>query len=82
MPVLTIRDWERMEWRWDHIRGWGKLECKVQLSMTTRECLQLKSCWAALLPKLVTWLNWCWAKAWAVGDQGAWEGMVGDQLRV
>ena len=51
MPVLTIRDWEHMEWRWDHIRGWGKLECKVQLSMTTRECLQLKSCWAALLPK-------------------------------
>ena len=21
--------------------------------------------------KLTTWENWCWAKAWAVGDQGA-----------
>ena len=34
------------------------------------------------LQKLVTCENWCWAKAWAVGDQGAWGGIVDDQPRV
>ena len=44
MHLQRIRDWEHMAWRRDHFRGRGKLECKVQLGMTTRECLQLKTC--------------------------------------
>ena len=32
--------------------------------------------------KFATWENWWWAKAWAVGVQGAGGGMVNDQARV
>ena len=50
--ALRRRDWEHMGRRRDHFRVMGELECKVQLSLTTRERLKLKSCRAALLPKV------------------------------
>ena len=40
-----------------------------------------KLAWRPCFQKLATWENWCWANAWAVGDQGAWEAMVVDQPR-
>ena len=41
-----------MGWRWDHFRGWGELECKVQLGLTTWKRLQPETCLAALFPKV------------------------------
>ena len=38
-----------------------------------------KLAWRPCFQKLATWENWCWAKAWAVGDQGAGGVIVGDQ---
>ena len=38
-----------------------------------------KLAWRLCFQKLTTWENWCWAKAWAVGDQGAGGVIVGDQ---
>ena len=40
-----------------------------------------KLAWRPCFQKFITWENWCWANAWAVGDQGAWEAMVVDQPR-
>ena len=50
--ALRRRDWEHMGRRRDHFRGMGELECKVQLSITTRERLKMETCRAALLPKV------------------------------
>ena len=50
--LLRGRGWEHFGWRRDHFRGWGELEREVQLCSTTRERLQPKTCWAALLPKV------------------------------
>ena len=48
--VLLSRNW--VEGRRDHFRGRGELEGDVQLRTTSRESLQPKICWAALLPKV------------------------------
>ena len=50
--ALRRRDWEHMGRRRDHFKGMGELEFKVQLSLTTRERLELKTCRAAPLPKV------------------------------
>ena len=50
--TLRGRGWEHLGWRRDYFRGWGMLECEAQLGMATRERLQLKTCWAALFPKI------------------------------
>ena len=36
----------------DHLRGWGKLKGEVQFRLNTRDCLQLKTYLAALLPNV------------------------------
>ena len=35
-----------------------------------------KLAWRPCFQKFATWENWCWAKVWAVGDQGACGSMV------
>ena len=68
-----------MEGRRYDFRGWGKLECEVHrggpLAVSLLDGLVSKK-------KIVIWENWWWAKAWAVGDQGAWGIMVADQPAV
>ena len=68
-----------MEGRRYDFRGWGKLECEAHrggpLAVSLLDGLVSKK-------KFVIWENWWWAKAWAVGDQGAWGIMVADQPAV
>ena len=49
---MRRRDWGNMGWRRDHFTSMGKLEGEVKLSFNTRECFQVKTCMAALLPKV------------------------------
>ena len=46
-----------MGWRWDHFRGWGELECEVQLCTSTWKRLHPKTCMAALLPRVMVRFN-------------------------
>ena len=41
-----------MGWRRDHFRCCGEVKGDVQLCVTSRERLQLKTCLSALLPKI------------------------------
>ena len=75
-----------MGWRWDHFRGWGELECEVQLCSTTWECLQAKGCLAALFPKVCNVGELMLGKSMGRGGPGSLGGqcplaMVVDQPR-
>ena len=52
---------------------WGSSRRAFSRKLAWRPCFQ---------KKIVIWENWWWAKAWAVGDQGAWGIMVADQPAV
>ena len=60
--------------RRNHFRGLGELECKVQPSLTTRERLQLKTCLAALLPKVGHVGELVKGKGMSSGGPRSWRG--------
>ena len=70
--ALESRNW--VEGRRDQFRGRGKLEGDVQLRSTTRERLQPKTCWAALLPKVYHMGELVLSKGMCGGGPRSWRG--------